>query len=417
MLRTFTRYLNETVFRGPDNEGGAGENDLDVGGSDIGGSGDVTGDADISEAEPLTVREQIKRSIEETSEPEKPKKAAKDKTGRFGDRNREAAPAGKDGAPVPEAPPVPAIAAPDSLPKEVKAEWDKTPPAIQQAFVKREQDMAKGVEELKSRYNLIDQAIAPHNDALRQMNATPADAVNRMFLWFKALAGSPAVAFPELAKNMGIDWNRMIAATTRPQGQPGQQGQPQPTVDSNGNPVAPEIPEPVKQYVGKLETQLGQLVQYVQQLGGQINPLQQEMNNQNQARINENLNIWSKDKPYFQEVRQAMGRLIETGVVPLKDGQVDLDTAYERAIYFIPEVRAKVLAEQQQANNQVQQDTNAAATTARQAQADKSRKAAVSLPARAPGNGQPIAAARKKPGEKLSVRDSLKASIEQLRDQ
>ena len=112
-----------------------------------------------------------------------------------------------------------------------------------------------------------------------------------------------------------------------------------------------------------------------------------------------------------------MGQLIESGVVPLKNGQVDLDTAYERAIYFSPEVRAKVLAEQQQANNQVQQDAAAAATTAKQVQADKARKASVSLPATAPGNRQPVTTAKKKPGERSSVRDSLKAAIADLRDQ
>lgn len=408
MLRSFE--FNETVFRGPDTEGGGGdvENVLDTGGADAGGSdtpdsGDAGGEGGES-TEPLTVREQIKKSIAETSEPA-PEKKPRDKSGRFGDRKpkeQEAAPA----EPVQAAPTTPA---PDSLSKEAKAEWDKTPPAVQAAFVKREEDIARGVNELRQRYNLIDQAIAPHTDALRQMNATPADAVNRMFLWFKALAGKPADAFPALAQSMGIDWTKLIAAKAGSAEQAAAQG-----TASGG---APEIPDPVRNYVGGLERQIQQMGQMIHQMGGRFQSIEQNTNAQNEARTVENLSMWSKDKPHFQEVRQDMAKMIETGIVPLKDGQVDLDGAYERAIYFNPDVRAKVIAAQQQANTQVQQQTADAATTARQAQVGKARKASVSLPVTAPGsaNGQP--GGKKTTGAKLSVRDSLKASIAQLRDQ
>ena len=411
MLRSFTGDLVASVFRGPDMEGGTDvENVVNDGGTtgDIGGDadgGDTGGEAGEADA-PLSVRDQIKKSMAEVNEPAaKPK--PKDKSGRFGDKPAK----GQEAAPVQAAPAAaPAVEPPASLPKELKAEWDKAPPAIQQAFLKREADMAKGVEELKNRYSLIDQAIAPHNDALRQMNATPADAVNRMFLWFKALAGSPAQAFPQLAQSMGIDWKRLTG--TQAQANPADQAAAQGAASGG----APEIPEQVKAYVGNLENQLQQLSAYVQQIGGRFGSVEQNIQTQNMARTQENLNLWSNGKPYFNEVRQDMAKLIETGVVPLKDGQVDLDTAYERAIYFNPEVRAKVLAEQQQANQQVQQESKAAATTAQQAQVTKARKASVSLPASTtPGslNG----AAKTKPGQRMSVRDSLKAAVSSLRDQ
>jgi len=413
LLRSF-KHFNDTVFRGPDMEGGdaggASETDLDTGGSDVGsndtdGGGDGGGES--HESQPLTVREQLKKAIAETSEPQ-PKKEKRDpKTGRFGDRQ----PKGQEAAPQEDKTPAQTTVTepPASLPKELKADWDKAPPAIQQAFLKREADMAKGVEELKSRYNLIDQAIAPHTDALRQMNATPGEAVNRMFLWFKALANSPAQAFPELARSMGVDWAKVVPQQARA-------APAAPVAGTEATGAAPEIPEPVKQYVGTLEKQIQDLTQVVQQVYGGFNGIQQNMNSQNEARTRENLSIWAKDKPYFDDVRVDMAQLIEKQIIPLKpDGQVDLDTAYERAIYFNPTVRAKVLAEQQQANQQVQQQTKEAATTAQTAQVTKARKAAVSLPVGGPGAQAP--AAKKKPGEKLSVRDSLKAAMAELRDQ
>jgi hypothetical protein len=405
MLSSLTRHFNESVFRGPDDEGGSASEDVvDLGGND----GDLSGDADSGDDggeggesdKPLSVRDQIKSAMAEASE--QPEVKAKDKkTGRF---EKTAKP---EQAPV-AAPVTPTIAAPESLPKEAKAEWDKAPEAIKAAFVKREQDMARGVQELKSRYDLIDQAIAPHTDALRAMNATPADAVHRMFLWFKALAGKPEVAFQELAKSMGVDWARI--AGNQPQA-PAAPGAAAPTG------TAPEIPEPVKQYVGGLENQVKQLSQVVNQIYGGFTGIQNSMNTQNEARTRENLSIWSKDKPHFEEVRQDMAKLIETGVVPLKDGQVDLDTAYERAIYFNPDVRAKVLAAQQQANTQVQQEAVTAATTARQGQVNKARKAAVSLPVSTPGAGNSPTQAKRKPGQRTSVRDSLKEALSSLRDQ
>ena len=402
------RLFNEAILRSPDLEGGSDdatfENDNlepDVGGHDDGGADDGGG-ADSAEAseKPLSVREQLKKSIAEVNadnEKQQPKRKAKQASV----------------APVqqPTATQSPAIAAPDSLAKEAKADWEKTPPAVQQAFIKREQDMQRGVDELKNRYSLIDQALAPHQDALRQMNASPGEAVNRMFLWFKALAGNPREAFPGLAKSFGLDWNQVIAATT---GQQPGQAQPQP-----GQQAQPDvIPEPVKNYVGQLEQRIQQLTNHLGQFDQRFGSIQQEMNQANLAKTSENLSIWSKDKEFFNDVRQDMARLVEANLIPLKNGQVDLDTVYERAIHFNPEVRAKVLAKQQQANTEVQQAQAAEATTQRQTQVAKARKASVSLPSgSAPGalNGGNATPARK-PGQRLSVRDSLRNSIRELRE-
>jgi hypothetical protein len=419
MLSSLTKHFNDTVFRGPDNEGGTDGGtesttvlDTDVGTPDGGAD---AGDADGGEtggepSKPLSVREQLKKSIAEANEDaanQAQTKTRKDpKPGRVPQTKEQIAPAQGEVTP----PAGPAIAAPDSLSKEAKAEWDKAPKAIQEAFIKREQDSARGVQELKQRYEQIDSALAPHNDALRQMNASPGEAVNRLFLWFKALAGTPVQAFPELAKSMGYDWNKVVQAIAGGQQQAGGQ-------QPNGQQQIPEIPAPVQQYVGRLEQEIYNLKQQFGQVDGRFNAVQQDLNAQNEAKTRENLNLWSNGKEFFEDVRQDMASLIQSGMIPLKNGQVDLDTAYERAIYYNPDVRAKVLAKQQQANENVQQQTTQAATTARAGQVAKARKASVSLSASSTpgaGNGQmPV----RKPGQRLSVKDSLKEAIAQLRDQ
>jgi hypothetical protein len=415
MLSSFRDKYMSSVFRAPDDEGGA---DVETNVSDIADTGDssastddqggaVDGGEETGEApQKLSVRDEIKKAMADSSQeaqakvkpPQRQKKASAPV-----DPANKAAAAALD--PTKQAPAASqtTVPAPARLSPEAKAEWDKAPEAVKQAFVKAEQDMQRGVDELKSRYSLIDQAIAPHADALRQMNATPGEAVNRMFLWFKALAGDPAQAFPLLAKSMGFDWTKVAQATMQAaaQQQPG---------------TAPEIPEPVRNYVSGLEQQIQRLGQQLNNVQSGFGSMQQDVQAQNEAKARDNLAIWSKDKEFFEEVRQDMGQLLQTGMVPLKNGQVDLDSAYEHAIYFNPDVRAKVLAKQQQANQQVQQAATAAATTAKQAQVEKARKAAVSLPSgNAPG-AEP-GKAPQKPGKKMSVRESLKAAMAELRDQ
>jgi DNA-binding TFAR19-related protein (PDSD5 family) len=217
---------------------------------------------------------------------------------------------------------------------------------------------------------------------------------------------------------MGIDWTKLAPqAVSSP---PAAASAAVAEGGAAGAPPVTEIPAPVKEYIGNLEQQLRQLSGVVNQIGGQFGNMQQNFQVQSEAKTRENLSIWAKDKLHFEDVRQDMAKLIETQVVPLKaNGEVDLDTAYERAIYFNPEVRKKVLAEQQQADLAARQQTQDAATTAQQTQVGKARKAAVSLPASStPGATQGSrAVVAKKPGQKTPVRDSLRQAIQQLRDQ
>lgn len=417
------RWLNQ-VFRGPDMEGGSGGSDdlhSDGGGGDVGGVGlHEGGDEGEAPKKGLSVRESLDRTVKELQGTDDKtqrggKKPAQQTSQRAADQMREGTQ--PEGEPQQQQQQQQGLAAPASLSKEAKAAWANTPPEVQQAFVKREQDMEKGVTELKQRYEKIDAALAPHNDAIRQMNATPADAVDRLFLWFKAFAGDPVNAVPGVIKAMGYDWNKVINAINSKNGiqQPQQQGQPQQGAQQQQQ--QPAIPPALQQYVGNLQQEIAALKQQFGQVSGGFQAMQTDFQRQQQQKTEENLNIWSKDKPHFNDVRQTMAQIIQGGLVPLKDGQVDLDTVYERAIHFMPEVRAKVFAEQQQANQQVQEQARQAATTASQKQVQQARKASVSLPTGTPGqDNRAPGAVKKKPGQRTSVRESLMGAINELRE-
>lgn len=300
--------------------------------------------------------------------------------------------------------------APDAFTKEAKAEWAKVPPVVQAAILKREQDMAKGVEELKGKYTELDKAIQPHIEAIRRHGQTPAQAVGQLFAWFQALGANPVVAFPALAKSYGFDFTKIAQAQGGQQAQ-GQQGQAQTQGQAQGQPDTSSIPEPVKNYITGLENKISELVNAVSQKFGS---LENNFQQQAQEKTNETLAIWSKDKPYFEEVRKLMAHFIGSGAVPLKDGKIDLDGAYDMALYAMPEVRAKVLASQKEVEQKAAQAKVAAEKAAQDAAAKKARNAAVSVGGGSPGAANAQSGQRQRAKGK-SVRESLQEAIESNR--
>ncbi len=355
------------------------------------------------------LRKQLETAFEDDrktgdQEPREPK-AAKPKTRRVAggaeitpEGEETQAEPGQEG--TPEQPAAPAVAPPTSFTKEAKAEWANTPPIVQQAMVKREQEMVKGVDELKRRQADLDQALQPRMDLIRRHGHTPAQAVNQLFAWFEALSANPKVAFPALADSFKFDLKQL-----NPQQAP--QQQPQQPAEGQPEPVTPAV----QQYINGLEQKLEGFARAVsQQFGAMQNNFQQ----QSEAKTQEILNSWSKDKPHFEEVRVAMAHMLSSGLVqPLPDGSADLDKAYDMALYALPDVRSQILTEQQQ---KAEAERNAKAEkekNAQQEQANKARRASGSLSLGAPGT--PAGPQGKRPTKGKSVRESLNEAIEAVR--
>ncbi len=283
----------------------------------------------------------------------------------------------------------PETPAPEAWTKEAKAEWAKVPAAAQAAIIKREQDVARGVQQLKQYYNDIDQALGPRVEYIKKFGHTPAQAVNQLFAWFEALAANPQAAFPALAQSFKFDLRNLFQQAPGQQPQPGQE-QPQQEPDW-------------KSAFTQLQQAIGQ------ELGG----LKQNFAQQNFAKTEEIMLTWAKDKPYFEDVRQVMAHLISTGVVPpLQNGMADLDTAYDYAVHALPNVRKQVLTAQQKAEQDQRKAQQDQERKAQQDQANRARRASGSLTSGAPG--QP----GEKPGkgaQRKSVKESLQEAMEELR--
>lgn len=314
-----------------------------------------------------TVTDSIKRAVTETNEKTAAaaaKAAAKKPTQKPAGADPAAAAAAKpssetttegNAATAPQA----ASGAPEAWKKEEKALWDSLPELAKQAITRREADTAKGVQELRTRYQDIDTAVAPYKAVMTQNNVTPAQAITQLFKWHMELAGPNKIqAYVQLGKSFGID-PATVAAALATQAE-------KPTSVDQGNP----IPENLRPVITDLETRIKSFEE--QNATAARNAAQQTWLN------------WSKDKPHAEKVRALMANLINSDLAliqagqpqvsnTIKDGSIDMDAAYQAATYAHPEVRAAILQEEQ-----AKRDKDAKAA------AEKARKASVSMRSGAP---------------------------------
>lgn len=437
-----SKYLLGSIPRSPDDGagsgtgvdagdkgGGAGDGAADAGGKDgaAGDDGTSGGEGPGSGRTPL--RRQLEKNFDEARRADTEDRGdGRGAGGRFapragghrvGERGEEGGEAG-DGADKEAADKAAADAAaaaggadktaapPAGWSKEAKDTWAALPDAVKAAAHKREEDMAKGVEELKGKYKALDDALTPHMEAIRKNNHTPAAAVAQLFNWFQALASNPDVAFPALAKSFNYDLAKPAAKPAADAAKTAADGAGADAAAAAAAADGVAIPPQLQAHIDGLIEKVGALEK---QLGGKVSALESTFQQQSEAKTNEVLISWSKDKPHFEDVRGMMAQLIASGAVPMKDGRVDLDGAYDAAIWANPVVREKVVAEQAAKKAA---DAEAAAKKTReaeQAQANKSRRAAVSVTGGAPGSA---VLPGQKPGKGKSVRESLKEAMEEV---
>lgn len=373
----------------------------------------------------LTIRQSLEKGFEDARKAERPrlKTPAAEKPKRAADQMREEAETDTANEETGAAPhteeagePAAQVAAsepPAAWAKEAKAEWAKLPKVAQDAILKREQDVQRGVDELKSKYADIDASLQPHLPVIRQHGHTPAQAVNQLFGWFQALGANPDQAFPALIQSFGWDPRRVYPPQMQ---QPQQQTAPQQQQQPNAQP-----PQGTPQQQQQPVQLPPEVVQYLQRMNQEIVNLrssqtqQQQTYQQQQYKATEaSMYAWAKDKPHFEKVRQQMAQLVGAGLVPMKDDRIDLDAAYQMAVRMDGELFAQ---EQQAAQEKLQADVAAKAKAAKEAQdkaAAAARKAAVSVTPASPGTNPGTRGTPQK-GKKMTVRESLLAAIEENR--
>lgn len=194
--------------------------------------------------------------------------------------------------------------------------WDAIDPELAEYLVTREGQYASGVSTYKGeweRVKPISEAMQQFMPLLQQHNIDPATWITGLGNAHRMLAmGTPeqkAFYFQKLARDYGVQL---------PQG------------SGQGDPA-------MAGYVDQL-----------QQLEQRMNHFMGAQQRQEQERVQSEIAKWSAGKAHYEQVRETMARLLESGVA------TDLDSAYDKAVRLNDEIFQQVQAEQARAREEEQ---------------------------------------------------------------
>ena len=285
--------------------------------------------------------------------------------------------------------------------REGKAAWNTLPADVQKSVLKREEEFSNGIKQYADKaksFDELDAVITPYKAQIANFGVTPAQTIGKLMEWMQALGSNNQQykhqAFMTLAQSFGYDLSNLA-----PRQQQQEDGEyQQPAFDPN--------------YVDQL---VQQRVQPIQQ---QFQSFQQQQEQQAREAARSTISNWAKDKPYFENVRTTMFNLINSGEIPINaDGSLPLDAAYEKATRLNEDVWTSIQQEAEQKKLQEAQERKAREAREQAARLQKARNVGVGIRPSAPMiRPNPNQAVNGAANRKMSVRDSLRLSMNQLRD-
>lgn len=324
---------------------------------------------EIEDQPQTTLRDSISEAFEQHEQaPEQATETAaetaerlRDEKGRFASAKQEEEALEEPAEAMVEAEPDPkVIPRPSSWKKDYEEEWPTLPERIREYINEREGQYAKGVSTYKNQWDQaapIYEAVAPFLPELQQHGIQPQLWIQNLGNAHRTLAlGTPEQKlqmFAKLATEYGVPLQALM----------GQPADPQFSLIAN-----------------ELNTVKSQLQQF--------QTLQQQ---QEQQRLQDEINAFKANAPHFETVRDTMGQLLQSGVA------TDLKTAYDKAIRLHDDVWQQQQAEQ----------AKAAEAERQKALAEKKAKAV------SPRSASPTGAMNASGGKK-SLRDTLAESIDAI---
>lgn len=269
------------------------------------------------------------------------KDRARDEGGRFSKGNGTPAEVPRnDGAAtaVQTVEPKPYDAYPSSWKKDHEATWKGIPEQVRAEVHRREQDFLNGIKEYKEPAafgKALAADLMPHLDTFRRLNTTPQNVVREVMGTWSTLVNGNAdqkrQALLQVARNYGIE----LPAGAAPSPQIGAHS------PANGIDFSP-------------------VLQRVETLEQSLQAQRSEAARLEQERVDTEIDAFGKDPKHehFAAVRQEMGRLIQAGSAQT------LQDAYDKAVWLLPETRAKLQAQEAEANRKRQAEEAAAARKA-----------------------------------------------------
>lgn len=284
---------------------------------------------DVIENAVETVETPSEEKVASQEATEAPKTSrARDESGKFTKTQPEATTSDlelSDDFEAPDEPKIEVKPRPSSWKKDYEEDWGKLDPRIQDYIQQREADYAKGVSTYKNQWDMaapVLEAIRPFESTLRQNNLNPAQWIQNLGNAHQTLVyGSPeqkVAMFQQLANEYGVNLGSVTGQTS-------------------------------------YDPQFSSLTQELNQLRNQWSQFQAQQEQVEQTQLRSEIDSFKEDKPYFEEVREAMAGLLQSGMAN------DLQDAYDKAIRLNDDVFQRVNAEQAQKAEAAQREKVAAA--------------------------------------------------------
>lgn len=297
-----------------------------------------------------------------------------------------------------------------------KSVWDKLSPEDKKVIAAREKEVSDGFAQYSPRlkaYEEIERVIAPRSQAIQQFGIPPAQVINRLFEWMEAISHPnqqlKVDSFKKLAQNFGVDVTKLIPQQNTQQ----------------ENDESADLNTPPQWFSDQMGAMQGELV-----------TVKQQMSNQQTQAAQAYVNTWAnvtdsagnKIRPHFEKVKALMGQLstprvneygqvIAPPVVPFKNGEVDLEAAYDAAVKLHPEVSSAI---QQEMAQKVESDAKTKSEKDAKDRAERLARAKRAGSGLKPTSQTVIASNAKLNGKSksgpASVRDSIKAAFQESRE-
>lgn len=279
-----------------------------------------------------------------------------------------------------------------------KEVWNKLDNEAKAFISQREKEISDGFAKYgddNKRFKDLDNVIAPRRESIQRSGFQEHQVIDKLFQWMESLSGPYKIdAFKALGQNFGIDLSQINPATSS------MQDNTRGNQNTNSESDA-DLPPAIKQYFENVNSELQNISNKLQTKD------QQEASNF--------VSAWAADKPHYDNVRTIMHSLLASGTIPLKNGQLDLDTAYGMATRAHPEVSASIVKENEDKRKEAEQKKAEEIERKKQEKLAASRKASASLKVRAPMGGVSNSLNGNKPNPvKLSVRDSIKSAMKEV---
>lgn len=214
---------------------------------------------------------------------------------------------------------------PSSWKKDYEEDWGKLDPRIQDYIQQREADYAKGVSTYKNQWDMA----APVMESLRQ---------------FQPLLQQYGVAPQQWITQLGNAHAQLVLGTPEQKMQVFQQ-------------LANDYGVNLGSVTGQTgyDPQFSSLAQELNQIKNQWSQFQAQQETMEQTQLRNEIDSFKSDKPYFEEVREVMAGLLQSGMAD------DLQSAYDKAIRLNDDVFQKITAEQAAKSEAAQREKVAAA--------------------------------------------------------